>query len=159
MPALFFRSSGDWFNEIRDPVFEGKEAVDGTECDVVSGWSRASAKHTLWIDSDLLIRRHRRLHELRPEDLRNQQESEDYALEKMKREATPEMKPMIEMMAAMRKARGTSELLGGETTDTYRSIRVDGEVAPADVAFDVPAGTPLEASLTEGMFRAAQPPR
>jgi hypothetical protein len=158
MPALFFRSSGDWFTEIRDPVFEGKEAVDGTQCDVVSGWSRASAKHTLWIDSDLLIRRHRRLHELRPEDARNRQESEDYAFEKMKREATPEMKPMIEMMAAMQKARGTSGLLGGETTDTYRSIRVDGDVAAADVTFDVPPGTPLKASLTEGMFRAAQPP-
>jgi len=46
----------------------------------------------------------------------------------------------------------------GDTTETYRTIRVDGDIAPADVTFDVPAGTPLKASLTEGLFRAAQTP-
>jgi hypothetical protein len=45
----------------------------------------------------------------------------------------------------------------GDTTETYRNVRVDVAVEPSDVAFDVPAGTPLKASLTEGMFRT-QPP-
>jgi len=85
--------------------------------------------------------------------------SEDHAFEQMQRDATPEAKPMIEMIAAMRKARGASTTPDrGDTTETYRTIRVDGDVAPVDVAFDVPAGTPLKASLTDGLLRAAQPP-
>jgi len=153
LPALFFQGDG-WLIELDDPVLEGTDIVDGEPCGVISGASRGSAKHTLWIGRDLLVRRHRRLHQKRPDDARDERQSLEYAAEEMKRTATPEAKAMVDMMADMQKLAVALPMTSpGDTTETYRNIRVDVSVERSDVAFDVPPGTPLKASLTEGMFR------
>jgi hypothetical protein len=72
----------------------------------------------------------------------------------MQRTATPDAKAMVDMMAEMRKAAGKlPTVVRGDTTETYRNLRIDGAVERSDVAFEVPPDTPLKASLTEGMFR------
>jgi hypothetical protein len=153
LPPLFFHGDG-WFAELRDPAFEGTEVVDDEPCDVVSGWSRSSAKHTLWIGRDLLIRRHRFLHQQRPEDERDQRALEGQVFQDMQRTATPEAKPMVDMMVEMRKVVGKlPSVARGDTTETYRNIRVDGVIERSDVVFEVPPDIPLKASLTEGLFR------
>jgi hypothetical protein len=152
LPPLFFEEDG-WLTELRDPVIEGTEVVDGETCQVVSGSSRASAKHTLWIGPDLLVRRHRRLTRQLPEDARERAQWLEHSADEMKRSATPDAKPWVEMMADFQKLAGTLPIASeGDTTESYRNVRVDVPVDRADVVFDVPAGTPLKASLTADLF-------
>jgi len=147
----FFRTGDRWIVELVNPVLEGLESIEGEDCWVISGSSRTSARRVLWISRERsLIVQHRWSQEPPPEHAAEMQREEEWALERMKDTARPEAREQIGLVADMQKVAAKHRgMFSGDTTLTYRNIRVDSAVSASELVFTVPDGTPLKASLLE----------
>jgi hypothetical protein len=152
VPSLFLHDEG-WLTTMHEPTLQGTEAIDGELCDVVSDASGADETLTLWISRDLLIRRHRHETSATPAEAAKQQMLVEVATGQLKETATPEEKPLAELMGEVAKMMAKHpELAAGSTTVTYHDLRVDDPVGVADVTFEPPSDAMRKSSLTDGMF-------
>ena len=138
---------------LESPVIEDSESIDGSPCWVVSGSTPVTSRMVVWISrTQLLVRRLSR--SMTPPPGREppplMQGSIDDAIREAGLEPTPEMRQrfamMMEMAKVMRKHAGA---LDGEMMGTFHVDAVDRPLGPADLAFEVPAGTPFKRSLLE----------
>jgi hypothetical protein len=157
LPGLFL--TGDrWIVDVINPVLEGVEMVDSDECYVISGSSHTSAQRTLWISRDRSLIIQRRDSYAGPRgNVAERQLTEESVLEHMKPAARPEAREEVGFFLDMEKARAKHrDALPGDTTVTYRNIRVDDAVPASELVFAVPEGTPLKVSLSD--WFGAEPP-
>jgi hypothetical protein len=147
VPPLF-QIEDRWVVDLIDPVLEGMETLDGNDCYVVSGSSYSAVHRTLWISRDrALIVQHRWSHAAPARQADAGRGMEEAALEQMKDDVPPEEREEFAFFADMQNAMAKhQDALPGDTTATYRNIRVDDAVLVSEVVFVVPEGTPLKAS-------------